>query len=132
MNYFKLFSRVKSTQDVKVRFIKGNELKINLCWVTFIFSYTSVQNHFSKLQFVVLLFAKSGNCKCNLKASTLFIVLTSHRLRCSCGYLFSPENGSCCNTLNRNICSEFLKWWTLFNLTLRRWGAILNTENKNY
>ena len=28
MHYFKSFSRVKSTQDEKARFIKGNELKL--------------------------------------------------------------------------------------------------------
>ena len=29
MHHFKSFSRVKSTQDEKLRFIKGYELKIN-------------------------------------------------------------------------------------------------------
>ena len=40
MHFFKPFSRAKSTEDEKVHFIKGNELKVNQ--VEFKLSYSSL------------------------------------------------------------------------------------------
>ena len=54
MHHFKYFSRVKSTQDKKVRFIRGNELKLTQVDLLSFFIFKNVNIVQSPLALLIL------------------------------------------------------------------------------